>query len=189
MDITTPQYIYLLHTREFINCKMPVYKIGKTKKPNFERFSTYPKGFVILLHTICRDCSSCEKKVISLFDKKYKKRTDFGNEYYEGNYKEMKKDINDIVETDNDIFDNETEKPIPEKVNEVSVLSKSNIENRFHCEKCRYFTNKKQDYEKHIVTKKHLDIDDTKYDFECKKCSKIFITNSGLWRHNKKCKK
>jgi predicted RNA-binding Zn-ribbon protein involved in translation (DUF1610 family) len=110
----------------------------------------------------------------------------------------MKKDIFDIVEADNEI-DNETEKPIPEKINEVSILSnpipekinesKPKIENKFHCEKCRYFTNKKQDYEKHIVTKKHLDIDDTIYDFECKKCNKIFITNSGLWRHNKKCKK
>jgi hypothetical protein len=86
---------------------MPVYKIGRTKQANLERFLTYPKGSVILLHTICHDCCSCEKKVISLFDKKYKKRTDFGNEYYEGNYKDMKKDINDIVEAENDKTDNE----------------------------------------------------------------------------------
>ena len=86
---------------------MPVYKIGRTKQANLERFLTYPKGSVILLHTICHDCYSCEKKVISLFDKKYKKRTDFGNEYYEGNYKDMKRDIFDIIEAENDKTYNE----------------------------------------------------------------------------------
>jgi hypothetical protein len=62
MDIITPQYIYLLHTREFINCKMHVYKIGRTKQANLERFLTYPKGSVILLHTICHNCCSCGKE-------------------------------------------------------------------------------------------------------------------------------
>ena len=35
------QYIYLFHTREFINAKQPIYKIRKTTKQNFTQFFEY----------------------------------------------------------------------------------------------------------------------------------------------------
>lgn len=60
------------------------------------------------------------------------------------------------------------------------------MSSKYSCVKCCYFTNKKQDYDKHIITKKHTN-NDTVLSFECKKCSKKFVTNSGLWRHNKVC--
>ena len=50
------QYVYLFHTREFFNSNQPIYKIGKTTKPNFTRFSNYPKGSVMLFQSACLNC-------------------------------------------------------------------------------------------------------------------------------------
>ena len=91
------QYIYLLQTREFINSNLPVYKIGKTKQTNNLRFNSYPKGSKLLYQSCCKDCDECERRIISLFNTKYKKRQDFGNEYYEGEYRSMILDIVDVI--------------------------------------------------------------------------------------------
>lgn len=55
------------------------------------------------------------------------------------------------------------------------------------CEKCCYYTNKNQDYEKHITTKKHTQNKNSIFKYDCKKCNKKFTTYSGSWRHNKNC--
>ena len=40
----SPEYIYLLHEREFVNSKQSIYKIGKSKQENLKRLYQYPKG-------------------------------------------------------------------------------------------------------------------------------------------------
>ena len=65
----------------------------------------------------------------------------------------------------------------------------------YHCEKCDFITNKKTDYNRHITTRKHLNINifntenekkrQNTYDCEC--CDKSFMDRSGLWKHRKKC--
>ena len=97
------QYIYLIHTREFYNHDEFVYKIGKTKKLNFHRFNQYPRGSVLLFQTNCNDCDICETKILKLFNSKYKRRKDIGLEYFEGDYKQMKKDICNIVDNNVDV--------------------------------------------------------------------------------------
>jgi len=76
--------------------------------------------------------------------------------------------------------------------NEKSSKSSKN----FICEKCDYNTSKKNNYEKHLRTQKHIS-----NDFQClamKKvakvannfkciCGKQYNDYSGLWRHKKKC--
>ena len=68
----------------------------------------------------------------------------------------------------------------------------------FFCESCDYTTYKKFNYDKHILTAKHIksmfsnenvakvatDLNDT---YICYKCNKKYKDNSGLWRHKKKC--
>lgn len=68
----------------------------------------------------------------------------------------------------------------------------------FFCESCDYTTCKKFNYDKHILTAKHIksmfsnenvakvatDLNDT---YICYKCNKKYKDNSGLWRHKKKC--
>jgi len=87
-DITT-NYIYLLQEREFIKTTEPIYKVGMTKKENHERFNQYPKGSVLLFQMICDDCKNIEKHLINIFKEKFTQRKDIGNEYFEGEYKNM----------------------------------------------------------------------------------------------------
>ena len=46
------------------------------------------------------------------------------------------------------------------------------INTKFCCEKCNYSTIKKQNYDKHILTKKHID-NKIEYNFWCNNCSLI----------------
>jgi hypothetical protein len=85
--------IYLLQEREFINSNQNIYKIGRTKQENIQRFNQYPKGSKLLLHIVCDDCDILESELIRDFKNKYIYRKDIGNEYFEGDYKEMIKDI------------------------------------------------------------------------------------------------
>jgi hypothetical protein len=62
------------------------------------------------------------------------------------------------------------------------------------CGKCDFVTCNKNDYNRHIKTKKHISNDSQcfsmvktqKNSYECI-CGKKYMDNSGLWRHKKKC--
>jgi len=82
-------YIYLLQEREFLKTNETIYKIGKTTQMNYDRFKQYPNGSVLLYQTICDNCHTLEKELLSIFKNKFKHRKDIGNEYFEGNYKDM----------------------------------------------------------------------------------------------------
>ena len=62
------------------------------------------------------------------------------------------------------------------------------------CEKCYFICSKESDWARHILTRKHnMEIngnvgnEKNAFDYECTKCCKEFKTNSGLWKHHKKC--
>ena len=95
--MTEGQYIYLLQEREFVKTGELIYKIGRTKKEHYTRFNQYPNGSILLLHIKCDDCDCNEKDIIKLFKTKYKHRKEIGNEYFEGDSKEMIKDIFNVV--------------------------------------------------------------------------------------------
>ena len=68
---------------------------------------------------------------------------------------------------------------------------------KYECNNCNYFTSNKADYKKHITTSKHLNnIKKQSQEIcgnvevatiKCFDCNKTFLTNSGLWKHRKKC--
>lgn len=91
------EYVYILQVREFIATGKNIYKIGKSKQPNLCRVNNYPKFSVLIMQTLCIDCDILEKQIIKLFNEKYKKQKDYGNEYYEGNLVSMVADINELV--------------------------------------------------------------------------------------------
>lgn len=91
------EYIYMLQEREFINTKQNIYKLGKTKQENLQRFKQYPKGSKLILQQVCDNCDVLETQLIRDFKNKYIHRKDIGNEYFEGDYNEMIKDIHKMI--------------------------------------------------------------------------------------------
>jgi hypothetical protein len=126
-------YIYLLQEREFVKTDEPIYKIGKTTQPNLKRLNQYPKGSKLLFQTICKDCHTTERELLFKFNNSYKPRKDIGNEYFEGDYRYMIHDIDNIVNILSPNTNTIINKPI--------VVSKNKI----------------------VITKKQLPIDKPKY--------------------------
>jgi hypothetical protein len=81
-------YIYLIHTRASLNIKEPVYKIGKTADFS-KRISGYDKGSEPILMLYVNNCDIFEKRIIEIFNTNFIKRSDYGNEYFEGNVSDM----------------------------------------------------------------------------------------------------
>lgn len=96
-EVKTLEYVYLLQERTAVALNKPIYKIGRANQSNFERFKGYHKGYKILLHVACNNCKDIEKKIIELFIINYNHYTEYGNEYFEGNYKLMIRDIISLV--------------------------------------------------------------------------------------------
>ena len=68
---------------------------------------------------------------------------------------------------------------------------------KFECKNCDYYTCSCKDYNKHILTQKHIrnnlatlsnQFIPVKPLYACEKCYKEFKDRTGLWRHSKKCK-
>jgi hypothetical protein len=93
-------FIYLLKERTAVESDINVYKIGKSTQENYKRFDGYHKGFKLLLHIKCDNCHTLETKIINHFKSKYHHYDKFGEEYFEGDYKEMMKDICCLVLSD-----------------------------------------------------------------------------------------
>jgi len=96
------QYVYLIQEREFIKTSENIFKVGKSKQENNKRINQYPKQSKLILQIICDDCDILEKELIILFKNKYNHRKDIGNEYFEGNFEDM---IKNIYFTRNNIYD------------------------------------------------------------------------------------
>ena len=61
---------------------------------------------------------------------------------------------------------------------------------KFKCEKCHYYTSRNSHYLRHIITVKHLEVNNSKRTqsiYNCNLCGKKYNTQSGLWKHTKKC--
>ena len=75
------------------NLKMNFKKIYK----NLKRFNQYPKGSRLLFQMICDDCKTIEKSIIKQFKAFFTQRKDIGNEYFEGDHKNMIDKIYSII--------------------------------------------------------------------------------------------
>lgn len=90
-------YVYIVHEREFINSGKQIYKIGKTKQRNRNRFRQYPKQSILLFQICCNDCDQIEKEIINAFKDKYKHRRDIGKEYFQGGFLAMRDTMYSIL--------------------------------------------------------------------------------------------
>ena len=62
---------------------------------------------------------------------------------------------------------------------------------KYNCESCCFHTPYKPRYDSHILTKRHINKNNTEtkqeYQYICQKCNKTFKSSSGLWSHKTKC--
>ena len=72
-------------------------------------------------------------------------------------------------------------------------MSKKRADN-FYCNYCNYTCSRKTNYERHLLTAKHIrEINGNNWKSKneqnhiCSVCNKMFKTNSGLWKHTQKC--
>jgi len=64
------------------------------------------------------------------------------------------------------------------------------LEKKFYCSFCDYNCSKKSDYDKHLLTLKHINrtnIEQKNRQYKCNKCNKIYSARNSLWYHEKKC--
>jgi hypothetical protein len=67
-------------------------------------------------------------------------------------------------------------------------MKKNKEHKAFSCDKCEFYTRYKYNYNKHLQSKKHLNIDAIiSSEYKCEVCNKPFISYSGALRHQKKC--
>jgi len=73
---------------------------------------------------------------------------------------------------------------------------KQKLSNKYCCEKCDYVTDRKSNFNNHLLSAKHkMEINGSNIkqklsnNFCCEKCNKMYQTHAGLWKHTKKCNK
>jgi hypothetical protein len=74
---------------------------------------------------------------------------------------------------------------------------------KYTCSKCNYVCSKKYNFDRHLMTPKHLkeinfpqmeikneqnEQNEQKNIFICENCNKTYVNSSGLWKHKKNCK-
>ena len=78
-------------------------------------------------------------------------------------------------------------------IKEMETILSQKIPCKYECKTCDYFTCNKKDYNKHLLTNKHI-FSNNGNQMEikiptllCDDCGKKFVTNSGIWKHKQKC--
>lgn len=62
-----------------------IYKIKKTKRNSFLKFTDYPYNNIILFMSYTSNRHEDEKNLLKILNEKYKCRKDIGNKYFEDN--------------------------------------------------------------------------------------------------------
>ena len=69
---------------------------------------------------------------------------------------------------------------------------KTQKNSKYVCENCQFITDNKNDYRRHLLTSKHINVTNVteyvteKTQYICE-CGKVYISRVGLWRHKKRC--
>lgn len=89
-------YIYVILTREFLNNKQSVLKIGYTKNI-ITRFADYPKGSKLALAIFTDNVKDTEKRVLKKCKELFIQRKDIGLEYFEGITENILQNVVEVV--------------------------------------------------------------------------------------------
>jgi hypothetical protein len=101
-------YIYLIRCKENVRHNENIYKIGKTVTKeltiNLKRLTSYGIGTELIYITQCKNSNMIETNILKEFNKKFTKY-ELGNEYFIGNYNEMRKIINKIIDEEYETYE------------------------------------------------------------------------------------
>ena len=95
--------IYLIKEREFKKSNEDIYKIGRSFNLN-TRIKKYPKKSSLFLIVFCKDCENIEKQLILLLTNRFKIRSDYGTEYFEGDIDKIIYEIQNFMKRKYCIF-------------------------------------------------------------------------------------
>lgn len=99
-------HIYIVRPREFIRLNENIFKVGRTiagfvpGKQILKRTMQYAKGTEQLAVFESRNCVSSELKILHTLQHHFKKRADFGNEYFEGNLDDIKQIVQECIDNE-----------------------------------------------------------------------------------------
>ena len=154
------QYVYLIQEREFIKTSENIFKIGKSKQENNKRINQYPKQSKLILQILCDNCDILEKELIISFKNKYNHRKDIGNEYFEGDFEDMIKNIFYIRNNIDDIINyekiekektqEEIKKELLKKENDIKIQE----EKKLLLKQEKEFNIQKKELLKELITKR-----------------------------------
>jgi len=122
--------IYLIQPSELVGTSR--YKIGMSNNPDLERCKNgYKKGSRYLCIMECHNPIILEKNIKNEFNKKFKLIS--GNEFYEGNEKELLNTFNDLVMDYNNIFiiDNKNDNTYDKDLEETDIDNLIEIKKEF----------------------------------------------------------
>jgi len=97
--------IYLLQPFEFKEKKLPIFKVGKTKRTADNRLAEYSKNSKVILTRETKNIDNIEKHIIKNFNLEFKLSK--GREYFIGNKKKMMEIINEVIDIEMDDDDDD----------------------------------------------------------------------------------
>ena len=205
--------VYLIHTREFIKSDETIYKLGRSFTLD-NRVKQYPNGSKILLMIACEKSVVCESKLIEIFKIKFIQKKYYGNEYFEGDYKLMIKEIFNYIDKMNieniekdkkDKIEKAAEKKkqkkeVKKEKEKEKVEEKINNNSDRTCPKCSHKFKYPSMLKMHFTSSYHCLLTKEQINLffnpninfiKCNKCEQVFKQKSSLYRHqrNVKCNK
>ena len=157
--------IYLIHTREFRSLNENIYKIGRSYDLDV-RIRQYPKKSKIIFAINCENSLLCERELMKIFKSKFIQKLDYGTEYFEGDKKEMIKEIYNYI----DKMNIEKEKKEKDEKDDKEKKEKE-------------FKEKKEKHEKEVKENKDIIEKEVKLNRTCHTCNYIFNFPSRLKLH------
>ncbi len=93
-QISSIEYIYVIHERTFVLTNTNIYKVGRTNDIN-RRFKQYSKGSKMVFTMPCNNSIEIETQILNYLktDAKYVQAKEFGNEYFICNVNDLISDI------------------------------------------------------------------------------------------------
>lgn len=112
----TEQYIYLLRTSESLRLGETIFKVGQSTNVK-NRLYGYSKSSELIRQVRVSDCKIAEKDMLLTFKNKFVQETQYGTEYFGGDFEEIVKMFDEIAEKYKANINNDDVKKIKSKIN------------------------------------------------------------------------